>query len=166
MSSEPRRPDPARYSTARLVAIQALYSMDMTGTTPAQALDEYNDRRQNAADADGEPSLAKPDKDLIVQLVHGTAAEMAAVDELIGSALSGEWTIDRIEAILRAILRVGVWELKSRPNTPARVAISEYVDIARAFYAGTEPNLVNAVMDRMARTLRPQDFENGNGRAG
>ena len=161
MSGE-RKPDPARFSAARLAAVQALYSMDMTGTTPVQALDEYRERRETGADAD--KGLAKPDNDLVVQLVHGTSADLTHLDEMIGGALSGEWTVDRIEAILRAILRVGVWELKHRMNTPARVAISEYVDIARAFYAGTEPNLVNAVMDRMARLLRPHEFENVHGR--
>lgn len=156
------KPDPARFSAARLAAVQALYSMDMTGATPMQALDEYQERR--ITNADGDASLAKPDSDLLTMLVHGTSAELAVVDELIAPALSGEWTLDRIEAILRAILRVGVWELRSRPNTPARVAISEYVDIARAFYAGTEPGLVNAVMDRMARQIRPQDFDGSHGR--
>ena len=162
MSGEARKPDPARFSAARLAAVQALYSMDMTGTTPVQALDEFKNRR--AAQAEGDADLAKPDGELLAMLVHGTSAELATLDEMIGGALSGEWTVDRIEAILRAILRVGIWELKTRSSTPARVAISEYVDLARAFYAGTEPNLVNAVMDRMARILRPQDFENGNGR--
>ena len=162
MSTEPRKPDPARFSAARLAAIQTLYSMDMTGASTVEALDEYQERRKNMAETD--PALAKPDNDLVVQLVHGTTAQMDDVDQLIGSALSDDWTIDRIEAILRAILRVGVWELLSRHNTPSRVAISEYVDIARAFYAGTEPGLVNAVMDRMARQLRPLDFDGDNGR--
>lgn len=159
MSGEAKKPDPARFSAARLAAVQALYSMDMTGTSPIQALDEYKARRETA-----DKTMAKPDNDLVVTLVHGTSAELDLLDDMIGSTLSGEWTVDRIEAILRAILRVGIWELKTRQSTPARVAISEYVDLARAFYAGTEPGLVNAVMDRMARILRPQEFETGNGR--
>ena len=160
-NEQPRKSDPARFSAARLAAVQALYSMDMTDSTPIAALDEYRARSEQA---EQDPALAKPNDDLLVQLVHGTAADLTHIDEMVGQALSGEWTMDRIEAILRAILRVGVWELKHRTNTPARVAISEYVDIARAFYAGTEPNLVNAVMDRMARLLRPQEFESSHGR--
>ena len=162
VSAEQKKPDPARFSSARLAAVQALYSMDITGATPVQALDEYKARRENASELD--KSMAKPDADLLTMLVHGTSAELDTIDEMIGGALSGEWTVDRIEAILRAILRVGIWELKTRQNTPARVAVSEYVDLARAFYAGTEPGLVNAVMDRMARILRPHEFDNGNGR--
>jgi len=152
-----KRPDPARFSAARLAAVQALYSMEMTGATSVEALNEFMERSETAKDSD--KSMAKPDLELLAMLVHGASSELADLDRIIGGALSAEWTIDRIEAIMRAILRVGVWELKTRQSTPARVAISEYVDLARAFYSGTEPNLVNAVMDRMARILRPLEFE-------
>ncbi len=157
MSKDSKRPDPARFSAARLAAVQALYSMEMTGATSVQALNEYMERTETGKDSD--KSMAKPDLELLAMLVHGSSAELPSLDEMIGGALSTDWTVDRIEAIMRAIFRVGIWEIKNRPNTPARVAISEYVDLARAFYSGTEPNLVNAVMDRMARILRPNEFD-------
>ncbi len=150
----------ARRSAARLAAVQTLYSMDITGVTAAQALDEFR-RRQ-----DDEPpgGLAEPDGALVALLVQGATAEAALLDEMIGHSLSRDWTVDRLEAVLRAVMRAGAYEIKARPTTPARVAISEYVDVAHAFYAGSEPGLVNAVLDRIARVLRPEEFEPAPGR--
>ena len=158
-AGKPARYDPARMSASRLAAVQALYSMEITGDTPNQALDEF---RTRPADGGG-PDMVEPEGELLAMLVRGTSADGVLLDEMIGSSLSGDWTVERLESILRAILRVGAWELKSRASTPARVVISEYVDIARAFYAGTEPGLVNAVLDRMARVLRPGEFESSHG---
>lgn len=154
-----RKPNPGatRRSAARLAAVQALYSMEITGVTAEEALTELRDR------LDGEPRgrMADPSLDLVGLLVEGATAEGALLDEMIGNALSRDWTVDRLEAVLRAILRAGAFELKARPQTPARVAISEYVDVAHAFYSGPEPGLVNAVMDKIARTLRADEFEGG-----
>lgn len=154
------RPDTAKLSAARLAAVQALYSMEITGVTAAEALDEAHARDGDVGELPQD--IAKADADLLAQLVRGASAELAQLDEIVTAGLSADWTVDRLEAILRAILRVGIWELKNRLNTPARVIVSEYVDLARAFYAGTEPNLVNAVLDRLARVLRPNEFEPGN----
>ncbi len=154
-----RKPNPGatRRSAARLAAVQALYSMEITGVTAEQALDEMQAR------LDGEPkgAMAAPDGDLVAFLVRGATIEGGALDGLIGQALARDWTVDRLEAVLRAILRAGSFELKARTQTPARVAISEYVDVAHAFYSGPEPGLVNAVMDKVARALRPEEFTGG-----
>ncbi|MBR9970593.1 transcription antitermination factor NusB [Magnetospirillum sulfuroxidans] len=146
-----------RRSAARLAAVQALYSMEITGVSAEQALDEFRQRLES------EPrgKLADPDGDLVSLLVRGATAEGAELDRQIAAGLARDWTVDRLESVLRAILRAGAFELKSRPQTPARVAITEYVDVAHAFYSGPEPGLVNAVMDRMARNLRPAEFEGG-----
>lgn len=131
--------------------------MEITGVNAEQALDEFRQRLES------EPrgKLAEPDVDLVSFLVRGTTADGADLDRQIADGLARDWTVDRLESVLRAILRAGAFELKSRPQTPARVAITEYVDVAHAFYSGPEPGLVNAVMDRMARTLRPAEFEGG-----
>jgi len=151
-------PGAARRSAARLAAVQALYSMEITGVGAAQALDEFRGRMES------EPrgKMAEPDINLVALLVTGVSADCDDLDGQIAQGLTRDWTVDRLEAVLRAILRAGAFELKSRPQTPARVAITEYVDVAHAFYAGPEPGLVNAVMDRMARNLRPAEFQ-GNG---
>ena len=158
MSKAPNKPNPnaARRSAARLAAVQALYSMEITGVTAEEALDEF---RQRLDEPRGR--MAAPDGDLVAFLVTGTTAEAEPLDAVIGRSLARDWSADRLEAVLRAILRAGAYEIKSRPQTPARVAISEYVDVAHAFYAGPEPGLVNAVLDKVARELRPAEFGAG-----
>ena len=152
-----RKPNPnaTRRSAARLAAVQALYSMEITGVSAEQAIDEFRQRQED------EPKgrLAQPDGDLVTFLVHGATTEGPLLDEMIGHALARDWTVDRLEAVLRAILRAGAFELKARPQTPARVAITEFVDVAHAFYAGPEPKMVNAVLDKVARVLRAEEFE-------
>jgi N utilization substance protein B len=149
-------PSVAKRSAARLAAVQALYQMEMTGVSDEQALVDSKARRTE------EPRgrMAEPDPSLLGQTVRGVSADTATLDQLIGGALSGDWTVERLEAILRAILRAGAWELGARPQTPSRVCISEWVDVAHAFYSGPEPGLVNAVLDRLAQALRPEEMGN------
>ncbi|MBI3446162.1 MAG: transcription antitermination factor NusB [Magnetospirillum sp.] len=150
-------PSVAKRSAARLAAVQVLYQMEMTGVEAEQALKDAKDRRSE------EPRgrMADPDTSLLGQVVRGVSAGLEAIDLQVGQSLSGEWTVDRLEAILRAILRSGAWELSARPQTPARVCISEWVDVAHAFYSGPEPGLVNAVLDRLAQSLRSGEMGKG-----
>ena len=76
---------------------------------------------------------------------------------MITPALSAEWPLERLEAVLRAILRAGAYELFARADVPLKVVITEYVDIAHAFFEGKEPGLVNAVLDRIGRVLRTDE---------
>jgi N utilization substance protein B len=148
-------PTAARRAAARLAAVQALYQMEMTGTSPDEALKDSQDRRSE------EPRgrMAEPDAALLGLLVRGATQDCAELDEMVGNALTVDWPVERLESVLRAILRSGAWELKARAQTPARVVISEYVDVAHAFYSGPEPGLVNAVLDRIAKVLRPEEFQ-------
>jgi N utilization substance protein B len=154
--STARSPNPgaARRSAGRLAAVQALYSMEMTGDTLAESLDHMRER------CEGEPrgGMAQPDLDLATFLIAGVTAETIDLDGVISQALTRDWSVDRLEAVLRAIVRAGAFELKARAQTPTKVAISEYVDVAHAFYSGPEPGLVNAVLDKVARMVRPQEF--------
>jgi len=150
-----RNPNATRRSAARLEAVQALYAMELNGLGTAQALADAGGHLDEAAP----PDMVAPDTALVAFLVHGVSAEAGILDEMISQSLSGDWSNDRLEAVLRAVLRAGAYEIKARAETPTRVAISEYVDIAHAFYSGPEPGLVNAVLDRIARTLRPTEFE-------
>ncbi len=152
-----RKPNPnaTRRSAARLAAVQTLYSMEITGVTAEQAITEFHQREAD----EPESKLANPDGELMTLLVRGATAEGTLLDEMISNALSRDWTVDRLESVLRAILRAGSFELKARPQTPARVVITEFVDVAHAFYAGPEPKMVNAVLDKVARVLRAEEFE-------
>ena len=86
-------------------------------------------------------------------------AHAPALDERIGPWLDGEWTVERLEVLLRAILRAGTYELAERLDVPAETVINEYVDVAHAFFAGREPGLANAVLDKVARALRPGELD-------
>ncbi|MGD9742491.1 MAG: transcription antitermination factor NusB [Dongiaceae bacterium] len=149
--------DPRR--AARLAAVQALYQIALTGATPEAAITEFTGHR-----------LSKPlevggtlggDPQLFADLVRGAAEKRPELDRMISAVLTNDWTVERLEAVLLAVLRVGAYELSARPDLPARVAISEYVAIAGAFLGDRETGLVNGLLDRMARSLRPEAFEPG-----
>ena len=103
---------------------------------------------------------------MFADLVRGVSARRTEVDDVIAGALSNQRRIARLEVILRALLRAAVFELLATADVPARVIINEYVDVAHAFFAGAEPGLVNGVLDRAARDLRPGELgESGGGQA-
>lgn len=142
-------------STARLLAVQAIYQMEMTGINADRALAEFVQHRLEAPGEEGE-TFAPADRSLFVTVVGGVANDRQELDEAIAGSLDPAWAIERLETVLLAILRCGVFELRSRPEVPTRAVISEYIDIAHAFYGGKEPALVNAVLDRIARVLRAE----------
>ncbi len=107
-----------------------------------------------------EVPLAKPDATLFAAVVRGALERQADLDGMIGGALNDGWSVERLETIMRSILRAGAFELIARSDIPPRVTISEYVDVAGAFYGGTEPGLVNAVLDRIARVVRGGEIGN------
>lgn len=153
-----------RRSAARLAAVQALYEMDLADAGPDAVLEEFLQKRwhQGGEDADPDDSsdtMVAPDNTWLGELVHGVASQKEELDALIGPALSGKWTVKRLEALLRVILRAGAFELKSKPNVPANVVISEYLDVAHAFFEDNETGLVNGVLDHLARELRAGEFK-------
>lgn len=169
-SPNPSKADPGRRSgggrrrAARLAAVQALYEIDVTGAGPDPVLNDFLARRwaMNAAGdvaEAGTQTLVDPDPGFLADLVRGVAAHAPALDERIGPWLDGEWTVERLEVLLRAILRAGTYELAERLDVPAETVISEYVDVAHAFFAGREPGLANAVLDKVARALRPGELD-------
>src|SRR4029079_16337743 len=91
-------------------------------------------------------------------LVEGVVREQLKIDPLIDKQLAEGWRLTRVDSILRAILRAGAYEILSRDDVPARVAISEYVDIAHAFFADEEPKVVNGILDRLGHRERPREF--------
>ena len=143
-----------RRTASRLAAVQALYQIDLTGVSPATAVIEF--MRHNLGGGAPDESFGEADERLFAELVEGTASRREDIDRGLSSALSADWRLERLEVILRAILRAAVYELLARPEVPARVIISEYLDIAHAFFAGKEPGLVNGVLDRLARSIRSE----------
>ena len=143
-------------SSARLAAVQALYQMELAGTTPDQVIREFVEQRLKE-DVDG-LNLAEADRRLLSDLVRGVAADRADLDDMLAAVLDEDWPVERIESLLLVLLRAGAYELSARPAVPARVVISEYIAVADAFFAGKEPGLVNGVLDRIGRALRPEEF--------
>jgi len=165
---EPAKPAPARpvprderpanqRGAARLAAVQALYQMEIAGTGIADVVAEFELFRLGK-EIDGE-QYRTADAAWFRDLVSGVVEAQLEVDPRVHAALVEGWPLKRVDATLRAILRAGVYELIHRADVPARVVITEYVDIAKAFFAEDEPKLVNGVLDRLARELRPEEFE-------
>ncbi|HTH96196.1 MAG TPA: transcription antitermination factor NusB [Stellaceae bacterium] len=140
-------------SAARLAAVQAIYQIEMTDGNPRNVVAEFGKYRLNPFDADGD-ELVSADETLFAELVSGTYAQLPELDAQIAKVLAADWPIERLEMVLRAILRLGAYELASRIDVPARVVITEYLDIAHAFFAGKEPGMVNGVLDRLAHLAR------------
>jgi N utilization substance protein B len=137
---------------ARLAAVQALYQMDIAGTGLNDILAEF-ERHRLGNEVDGSQYLPA-ESAFFRDIVSGTVREQRRLDPLIDATLNEGWPLKRIEALLRAVLRAGAYELDQKPEIPVRVVISEYVDVANAFVDSDETGMVNAVLDMLARRLR------------
>jgi N utilization substance protein B len=137
---------------ARLAAVQALYQMDIGGTGVLEVVAEYEAHRLGQ-ELDGETYL-KADASWFRSIVSGVVREQTRLDPLIGSALQDDWALSRLDSTVRAILRAGTFELLDRKDVPIPVIVTEYVEIAHAFFEEDEPKLVNAVLDRIAKQVR------------
>lgn len=149
------RPANAR-GAARLAAVQALYQMDVGGIALEAVVGEFEEWRLGK-ELDG-VHYRSADAAFFRDLVTGVVEHQRELDPKIHLALAQGWPLGRLDVTLRAILRAATWELTSFRDVPGRVAISEYVDIAKAFFDGEESRVVNGVLDSLARMLRPDEF--------
>ena len=158
------RRHPARLRNARLAVVQALYQADVNRVAVDGVLEEFLRFRLNTDIEDPEgPDGSKADVGLFTEILRGTAARGAEIDTILAAVLPPDWPMDRLEVLLRAILRAGCYELLARAAVPARVVITEYVELAHAFFTGGEPKMVNGVLDRLARNLRPGELDGAKG---
>jgi len=141
---------------ARLAAVQALYQMDMAGSGLNEILAEFESHwlGREVEGAQYLPAEAAFFRDIVT----GVVREQRALDPMIDEALQHGWPLKRIEAVIRAALRAGAYELSHRRDIPARVVITEYADVAAAFVERDETGMVNAVLDQLARKLRGDEF--------
>jgi N utilization substance protein B len=148
-----------RRGAARLAAVQALYQMDIAGTGLNEILAEFESHwiGREVEGAQYLPAEAAFFRDV----VSGVLREQRSIDPLVDEALSRGWPLKRVEAILRAVLRAGCYELSHRSDIPARVIVSEYVDVAHAFVDKDETGMVNAVLDQLARHFRKGELDHG-----
>ena len=154
----PRHRATVRHSAARLAAVQAVYQLEMTEGSTGSVIDEFVGHRLGQADVEASRG-AKANEPLFKELVRGVEIRSADVKAIIEPLLSDGWSYDRLDVILRTILRLGTFELLSRIDVPARVVIGEYVDLADAFFSQGEPGMVNGILDRVARDIRPGELE-------
>lgn len=130
--------------------------MDMTGIDLTDVVTEFEAHRLGQ-EVEGDQYCAA-EAAFFSDLVEGVVREQRALDPLIDQQLAQGWRLNRVDSILRAVLRSGAFELFMREDVPARVVITEYVDIAHAFFGEDEPKVVNGILDRLARKARPGEF--------
>jgi transcription antitermination protein NusB len=142
-----------RRSVARLLAVQALYQLELSRESdPERVVREFT-RYRFGHQIDGD-QYGEADPVLFADIVRGVAHDRERLDAGISSVLTEEWPLSRLDAVLRAILRAGAYELMHRRDIPPRVSISEYTTVAHAFFSGKEPGLANGVLDKLGRSLR------------
>jgi len=144
-------------STARLAAVQALYQEDMEKTPLPVLLHEFHHHRLGATIEDVE--YADAEVDFFDDLVSGVHARSEELDGLIAAKLAEGWTLARLDRPMRQILRAGAYELVARIDVPTATVISEYVDVAHAFYDKRESGFVNGLLDAIAKQARPAKAE-------
>ncbi|MDZ4789775.1 MAG: transcription antitermination factor NusB [Hyphomicrobiales bacterium] len=148
--------------TARLAAVQALYQMDLVQTGVKTVIGEFAEHRFGH-EVDGQ-HYSEADQAFFEDLLNGVVREQVGVDETVTAHLAEGWKLSRLDSILRAVLRAGVYELMHRPDVPVKVVINEYLDVANAFFdGGDEPSVVNGVLDKVARHARAREMGKGDG---
>ncbi|HZH53481.1 MAG TPA: transcription antitermination factor NusB [Microvirga sp.] len=148
---------PAERSAARLAAVQALYQMDLSGKSVIDAFAEFEAFwiGREVEGIEFQPS----DNAFFRDILSGVVNNQREIDVKVDKTLAAGWPLKRVEAVLRAILRAGCYELMFRKDVPVRVVITEYVDVTHGFYHEDEPGLVNAVLDAIAREVRAGELE-------
>ena len=139
-------------SAARLAAVQALYQQQMEGTGTARLIDEFHQHRLGVSV--DEEELADAEVDFFDDLVSGTIARKDEIDVVLVSKLAEGWTLARLDKTMLQILRGGSYELMARADVPVAAAISEWVDVAKAFFDDREAKFVNGVLDAVAKDVR------------
>lgn len=148
--------DGRKRSVARLAGVQALYQIEMSGERVEAVIDEFLTHRIGHEIEGAQYGAA--DRDYFVALVRGTMERGAEIDGLASGVLGENWTMMRLGALVRALLRAATFELSVRRDVPARVIIDEYVELAGAFFSQREPAFVNGALDRLARQTRPGEL--------
>ncbi|WP_340118086.1 transcription antitermination factor NusB [Pelagibius sp. 7325] len=147
---------PSGLSAARLLAVQALYQRVVGEQSAEAVLREFLQHRVEES-IEGLKHGAV-NRELLTELVQGVAREAGTLDDMLAAVLDEDWTIERLEILLHVLLQAATFELSERLDVPARVVISEYVDLANAFYDGRETAFVNGLLDRLAHVLRAEEF--------
>jgi len=145
-----------RRRTARLAAVQALYQAEISSTEPDKVALEFLQHRL-ADDLDG-LTLGEIDQQLFLDVFRGTHATRKELDDMLTAVIAEDWRVERLDSMLRHILRAAAWELSYQPQAPAKVVVAEYVGLAHDFFDQREAGMANGMLNRLARELRPEEF--------
>jgi len=148
-------------TASRVAAVQALFQSEQAGTSAETVIDEFVRHRLGELPGTGgfeEGRIPAAEVPLFTRIVRAAASRAEATDHMLTELLPPEWKLERLDPVLRALLRAASAELAMADGPPARVVINEYLDIAHGFFTGEEPRMANGLLDRMAHLLRPQDF--------
>lgn len=141
---------------SRLAAVQAIYQMELTGADAEAVASEFIAHR---FEHEPEMQAAGPgDEEFFAAIVRGVPQHQVEIDRSIAKCLAADWRLERVDSILRAILRAGAFELIARQDVPAKVVIDEYIEISHAFFDADEPSFINAVLDKLAHRKRAREF--------
>jgi transcription antitermination protein NusB len=151
-----RRASPTNRAAARLGAVQALYQMDLAGSDVGETLTQFTSRASGENFNDGQ--CGEADTKLLREIVDGAVREQATIDPFVDDLLAKDWPLTRLDSTVRAILRAAAYEIMFMERVPTRVSISEYVDVAGAFFGEEERRFINGVLDAAARKRRPAEF--------
>ncbi len=146
---------------ARVAAVQALFNAEASGESVETVLDQFLRHRlgpQAGSDGFEDGRVEEADAKLFVRILRGAATEPARLDDIVAERLSANWALHRLDPVLRALLRAAAGELRDKDGPPAKVVITEYMDVAHGFFGAEEPRFANGVLDAMARGLRPGEF--------
>lgn len=140
---------------SRLNAVQALYQMELAGEDAETVTQEFVDHRLGR-----EPDIGggEADEEFFGSIVRGVPHHQVEIDRSIAKVLAADWRLERVDSILRAILRAAAFELIARKDVPAKAVIDEYVELTHAFFSGDEPKFVNAALDKLAHRKRAAEF--------
>jgi N utilization substance protein B len=148
-------------TASRVAAVQALFQSEQAGDSAETVIDQFvRHRLGDWPGQDGFEDGRIPDAEvpLFQRVVREAVQRQDSIDPLLVNVLPTDWPMARLDPVLRALLRAGTAELAMRDGPPAKVVINEYMDIARGFFTGPEPGLVNGVLDRLAHSLRAAEF--------
>jgi transcription antitermination protein NusB len=160
-AGRPQTGRPRTRTASRVAAVQALFQSEQASENPETVIDQFVRHRLGETAAEhGYEDGRIPDAEvpLFAQIVRAAVRQQDTIDAMVAEALPADWPLVRIDPVLRALLRAAGAELAATDGAPAKVVINEYLDIARGFFTGPEPGLVNAVLDRLARLLRVAEF--------
>ncbi len=148
-------------TASRVAAVQALFQSEQAALSAETVIDEFIRHRLGELPGTGgfeDGRIPEAEVPLFSRIVRAATTQMETTDRILAEILPADWKLERLDPVLRALLRAGAAELAMADGPPTRVIINEYLDIAHGFFTGEEPRMANGLLDRMARLLRPGDF--------